>query len=90
MPGRGTVAACAIGTLVIVIRMHGRFVRKWWFWTIIGIATIANTWLLIDFPFAEKNYTFAVIAPIGYIEYLLVAWCIRRTAGSFGDASVRR
>lgn len=76
MVGKGTAAALAAGTLVLAVKMHARFMGHLWFWAVIVLATILNACLIAFIPLPNRNYTFAIAAPFGYAEYLLIALCI--------------
>jgi hypothetical protein len=77
MQGKGTAAACALCTVIIAIRLHLEFINRFWFWGVIASVAILNVLLVIYTPLPNKNYTFAIVAPFGYAEYLLIALCIR-------------
>lgn len=77
MPGKGTVAACALGTLIIVVRMHFKLRNKLWFWSLIALIAMANVFVVIWVPFPNKNFTYSIVAPFGIADYLLTALCIR-------------
>lgn len=75
--GKGTAAACAVATLIIAARMHMKQVRKAWFWALIMVIAVADVLLIAYIPFPNKNYTFPIVAPFGYLEYVLISACIR-------------
>ena len=75
--GKGTAAACAVATLIIAIRIHMEHLRKPWFWVVIMAVAIGDVLLIAYVPFPNKNYTFPIVAPFGYLEYVLIGTCIR-------------
>lgn len=75
--GKGTAASVAALTLIIVVKLHSQYVRQFWFWGIIAAATVVNGLLIAYIPFPNKNYTFPIVAPFGYADYLLISACIR-------------
>src|ERR1700753_2481179 len=58
MLGKGTAAACALGVLIIAIRMNLEFINRVWFWCVIALIAVINILLVIYIPFPNKNYTF--------------------------------
>lgn len=77
MKGKGTAAAIALGTLIVVLKLNSSSFKRASFWFVIAIATMVNTLLVALVPLPNRDYTFAVVAPIGYLEYFLIAYCIR-------------
>lgn len=75
--GKGTVAACAVGTLILAVRTHMDHIRLVWFWIVIVAMTVVDALLVAYVPFPNKNYTFPLVAPFGYLEYLLISSCVR-------------
>lgn len=75
--GKGTAAACAVATLIIVVRMHMEQLRKPWFWAVIIAMAVVDVLLIVYVPFPNKNYTFPIVAPFGYLEYVLISTCVR-------------
>ena len=75
--GKGTAAACAVATLIIAVRMNIDHVRKAWFWAVIMAVAVVDVLLIVYVPLPNKNYTFPIVAPFGYLEYVLISVCIR-------------
>jgi glucan phosphoethanolaminetransferase (alkaline phosphatase superfamily) len=82
--GKGTAAACAVATLIIAVRMHIDHVRKAWFWAVIMAVAVVDVLLIVYVPFPNKNYTFPIVAPFGYLEYVLISACIRLAENKAG------
>jgi hypothetical protein len=76
LAGKGTAAACAVATLIIAVRMHMEHARKVWFWVLVVAIASVDVLLIVYVPFPNKNYTFPIVAPFGYLEYVLISACI--------------
>ncbi len=77
MRGRGTIAGCALATLVLLVRMHRELARKSWFWVVMAVIVVIHILLLIYTPIPNKDFVYAVVAPIGFADYYLCSLLIR-------------
>ena len=77
MVGKGTAAAVAVGTLALAVKMYARLTHRWWFWCVIAAVATVNAFLIALVRLPNQNYSFAIVAPFGYADYLLVRLCIR-------------
>ncbi len=88
MPGRGTVAACALGTLIVAVRMNLKWTRQPWFWgAVAGVAAI-NVLLIVYIPWPNRDFTYVIVAPFGFADYFLIVGCLRavsKIAGTKGS-----
>jgi hypothetical protein len=90
MRGKGTVAACALGTLVLLVRMHRELMSRSWFWVVMALLVALHGLFVVYAPFPNRDFMYAVVAPMGFTDYYLCTLLIKQVESRMPQLPHRR
>ncbi|HEY4357548.1 MAG TPA: hypothetical protein VGN16_17480 [Acidobacteriaceae bacterium] len=78
MRGRGTVAACALGMLLLAAKIHSDKKSTAAFWIVLCLFALLNGLLVAFIPWPNRDYALPLVLPIGVCDYLLMSLILRK------------
>ena len=83
--GRGTAAACFGGAIIIAVRLRWDLRSRIWFWAVVSLMVLLHLAMVLLIPWPNKDYTLAVVLPVGIVDIFAISSLIRALANRMGE-----